>query len=135
MCRLRSKSAEWIHFRTAAYTFLNPYSEEFEYIIATHTCLRYWRKLCVDFSFFGKIFLFFRPANTNPSGDQSLPTSPESYVSSGSGGTGAAGGAHWITPPQQPNDGYTPYSLQGKKHGFEFFQVDFVLFSNITSLF
>uniref|UniRef100_A0A915K3F9 PAS domain-containing protein n=1 Tax=Romanomermis culicivorax TaxID=13658 RepID=A0A915K3F9_ROMCU len=34
-----SLPAEWVPFQTNAYTFNNPYSDEFEYIVATHRCL------------------------------------------------------------------------------------------------
>ena len=36
-CRLRLKSGDYLPFNVSAYKFLNPYSEDFEYVVATHT--------------------------------------------------------------------------------------------------
>lgn len=37
MFRFRSKNREWLWMRTSSFTFQNPYSDEIEYIICTHT--------------------------------------------------------------------------------------------------
>lgn len=37
--RFQSKSNDFVPFRTSAYTFTNPYSDEFEYVVASHICL------------------------------------------------------------------------------------------------
>ena len=36
-CRLGHKNGEYIPFSVSAYKFLNPYSDEFEYVVATHS--------------------------------------------------------------------------------------------------
>lgn len=35
--RLRTKAGDFLPFSITAYKFLNPYSEEFEYVVASHT--------------------------------------------------------------------------------------------------
>ena len=37
MYRFRSKSRDWIWLRTSAFAFLNPYTDEVEYIVCTNT--------------------------------------------------------------------------------------------------
>ncbi|CAG0881516.1 unnamed protein product [Cyprideis torosa] len=37
MHRFRAKNRDWIWTRTSAYAFLNPYSDEIEYIVSTHS--------------------------------------------------------------------------------------------------
>lgn len=37
MCRFRSKMGDWIYLRTSSFAFINPYSNEVEYIVCTHT--------------------------------------------------------------------------------------------------
>lgn len=37
MYRFRAKSREWIWLRTSAFAFLNPYTDEVEYIVCTNT--------------------------------------------------------------------------------------------------
>lgn len=37
MYRFRAKSREWVWLRTSAFAFLNPYTDEVEYIVCTNT--------------------------------------------------------------------------------------------------
>ncbi|KHJ44082.1 Helix-loop-helix DNA-binding domain protein [Trichuris suis] len=41
MNRFRSKYDEWVSLRSSTWTFFNPFSEEFEFVIGTHTCVSY----------------------------------------------------------------------------------------------
>lgn len=37
MYRFRAKSREWVWLRTSAFAFLNPYTDDVEYIVCTNT--------------------------------------------------------------------------------------------------
>lgn len=37
MYRFRAKNREWVWLRTSAYAFLNPYTDDVEYIVCTNT--------------------------------------------------------------------------------------------------
>ena len=37
LCRFRAKSGEWVWLRTSAFTFVNPYTDEIEYIVCTNS--------------------------------------------------------------------------------------------------
>ena len=41
MYRFRSKSRDWVWLRTSAFAFLNPYTDEVEYIVCTNTSAKY----------------------------------------------------------------------------------------------
>lgn len=41
MYRFRSKSRDWIWLRTSAFAFLNPYTDEVEYIVCTNTSAKW----------------------------------------------------------------------------------------------
>ncbi len=45
-CRLRLKSGDCAVFSVGAYKFLNPYSDEFEYVVATHSIPKLVGVLC-----------------------------------------------------------------------------------------
>ena len=40
MYRFRSKSREWVWLRTSAFAFLNPYTDDIEYIVCTNTSVK-----------------------------------------------------------------------------------------------
>lgn len=37
MYRFKAKNREWVWLRTSAFAFLNPYTDEVEYIVCTNT--------------------------------------------------------------------------------------------------
>lgn len=37
MYRFRAKNRDWVWLRTSAFSFLNPYTDEVEYIVCTNT--------------------------------------------------------------------------------------------------
>ena len=37
MYRFRAKNREWVWLRTSAFAFLNPYTDDIEYIVCTNT--------------------------------------------------------------------------------------------------
>lgn len=40
MYRFRAKNREWVWLRTSAFAFLNPYTDEVEYIVCTNTAAK-----------------------------------------------------------------------------------------------
>lgn len=41
MYRCRAKNREWVWLRTSAFAFLNPYTDDVEYIVCTNTSAKY----------------------------------------------------------------------------------------------
>lgn len=41
MYRFRTKTRDWVWLRTSAFAFLNPYTDEVEYIVCTNTTAKY----------------------------------------------------------------------------------------------
>ena len=41
MYRFRGKNREWVWLRTSAFAFLNPYTDDIEYIVCTNTAAKY----------------------------------------------------------------------------------------------
>ncbi|CAM1311280.1 ARNT (predicted) [Pycnogonum litorale] len=48
MYRIRAKNNEWIWLRTNAFAFLNPYTEEIEYVVCTNTSAKHQRDSAAD---------------------------------------------------------------------------------------
>lgn len=58
MYRFRSKAREWIWLRTQAYAFLNPYTDEVEYIVCTNSSAKYgWNSITlINFFVISRVF-------------------------------------------------------------------------------
>nr|CAD7438078.1 unnamed protein product [Timema bartmani] len=50
MYRFRAKNREWVWLRTSAFAFLNPYTDDVEYIVCTNTSAKFLDKLAAEAS-------------------------------------------------------------------------------------
>jgi aryl hydrocarbon receptor nuclear translocator len=108
MYRFRAKNREWVWLRTAAFAFLNPYTDDVEYIVCTNTSAKWANLNWSLFLFFVKLINFSISGLIQPS---SLFISPHNSRALQTPETGADGvaAAPEPVPYQQPG---LDYSMQ-----------------------
>jgi len=97
MYRFRAKNGEWLWIRTSAFTFVNPYTDEIEYIVCTNSLAKSSATGLAATAAAGSTEPLGGPATTDyrhttPSGlDYSLPAAAAAAAAGGYGGYAAGG--------------------------------------------